>query len=129
MSAFTQFNDFRRVEHRTYRLPEQMSLIWKIGAKHSRWSLYFWPHDRADVTVPWYAEWLVALDILDPHDPGLIAAAFVHDKLLNEGFDKRFAAAEFRRVLVARDWKNPVMRELAYWGVYFHTTRNTGHPP
>jgi hypothetical protein len=135
VTIFTEYDHFVRVDYRTYKIHPTKPLIWQIG-KHwppqkggvHRWQLHIWPSDRFDVTIPTYAEWLVALDIIDPHDPDLIAAAAVHDKLLNLGYDKRFAAAEFRRALVARRWKNPVMRELAYLGVYFHTTRKAGHP-
>lgn len=130
MSVFTDYQNFQHVEGRIYKIGQQQALVWQIGRHAKRpashiWQLIIWPGETADVTIPPYAEWLVWLKLIDPHDRDLIAAAFVHDKLLNEGFDKRFAAAEFRRALVARNWKTPLKRELAYWGVYFHTTRDT----
>eukprot|EP00752_Nemacystus_decipiens_P019183 g17239.t1 len=98
----------------------------------SDWALHFWPQDSADVTIPWYAEPLVWLGLVNPHDPDLIAAAFVHDKLLREGHDARFAAAEFRRAYAARidraikqGRKPPSSRWLVtpyYWG-----SRTNGH--
>jgi len=144
VSIFTDYSFFQRVEGRTYTVHPAHMLNWEIGRKSprlpgvkDRWVLYFWPQDTADVTVPWYAEPLVWLGVVNPHDPDLIAAAFVHDKLLKEGYDKRFAAAEFRRAYAARieravksGRKRPSARLTIapyYWGVYFHTVGKAGH--
>lgn len=128
MSNFSTYNHFVHVRDRVYRIHQTHPLQWKIGHKASPYTLYFWPTDTADVTIPWYAEPLVWLGVIDPHDVDLIAAAFVHDKLLRDGFDRPFAAAEFRRALSARGWKGPVMRTLAYLAVLLHTAGEAGHP-
>lgn len=136
MSVFTKYNQFQRVKGRVYQRHPTKPLIWRIGHQKSEWMLHFWPQDTADVTIPWYAEPLVWLGLVNPHDPDLIAAAFVHDKLLRTGHDARFAAAEFRRAYAARigraikqGRKPPSSRWLItpyYWAVYFHTVRNSG---
>ena len=137
MSRFTAYNRFRLVSGRTYRLDPNAPMEWHIGKPDSVWILRFWAHDTADVTIPVWAEPLVWLGLVDPHDPDLVAAAFVHDKLLRDGFDKRFAAAEFRRAFAARierairlGRRHPLARWLVqpdFLAVSVYTVRRTGH--
>ena len=129
MSNFTTYRSFIRIKGRKYRIGRLNAapIAWEIGRKGSGWNLFLWPSDTADVTIPWYAEWLVHPKLVDPHDPDLLAAAFVHDKLLNQGHDKAFASAEFRRALAARGWKTPLWRWLAMVASYLHTTGFTRH--
>ena len=114
MSGFTRFKAFARVAvgGTTYRL--WAPLQWDIGKKGSGWRLTV-PEDRLfDLSVPRGLHWL-----LSPHNRAWLPAAAVHDELLRLGFDRAFAAAEFRRAVAARapnDWRGwPAFVAVLNW--------------
>jgi len=95
--TFTSFTSFKHIwgTRRLYKLTKPLS--WDIGRKHSHWTLIVPVGFEVDVSAPRWLEWLI-----DVHSTDLLAAATVHDLLLEDGFDKAFASSEFRRCLVAR---------------------------
>ena len=111
MSAFTDFDAFSRVHGKRTLYRGDRSTAWEVGRKGSG----FWivlPEGRTfDISVPRALEWLVS-----PHDRRMLPAAWLHDALLRQGFDRPFASGEFRRALIARK----VPRSWA-WVLYFAT--------
>lgn len=96
MSEFTHFHGVKRVKdtYKLYRLTKQ--LCWDIGKQGSNWQLVIPAKTTFDISVPRWLEW-----VQGPHDKAVLLAAAVHDELLRQGFDKAFAAAEFRRAAIS----------------------------
>lgn len=123
MSHFSRFESFvflhpdiSGVAPGTYVL--QRHLGWDIGQKDSPWFLLMVAGNRFDLSVPRWLHWLIS-----PHDRQLLPAAAVHDELLRKGFDRPFAAAEFRRAARARGvghWKA--------WALFFAVLAWTSRP-
>lgn len=104
MSAFSQFEAFRPTwdcpilrAHSRFEYVLLRPLVWAIGQKASPWVLTVPENETFDLSVPRGLRWLIS-----PHDRQLLPAAAVHDELLKRGFDRPFAAAEFRRACRAR---------------------------
>ena len=97
MSKFNTFDAFEHVQgtYKKYRLTD--TLEWSIGKKNSGWVLDIPEGTTFDISVPRVLEF-----ITNPHDARLLPCAAVHDVLLERGFDKAFASAEFRRAAKAR---------------------------
>jgi len=85
-------------------------LVWEIGRKGSGWDLILPAEFPFDSSIPRWLHWWRSPD----YGPWLLAAA-VHDRLLNQGHDRHFAAAEWRRAARAKDAGIAV--EVAYFGV------------
>ena len=103
MGLFTTYNSFKHIAGTRKLYSLCGSLSWYVGKKDSQWLLVVPDGYRVDVSAPRFTEWFI-----DVHDTDLLAAAAVHDYLLDLGFDKAFASSEFRRCLVARGvgvWK------------------------
>lgn len=111
MTRFTAYNSFVLVEgsKKLYRLGED--LHWHIGRKDSDWVLVIPSGYEADVSAPRGLHWSI-----DVHDFNVLAAAAIHDNLLDLGFDKAFASSEFRRALKARN-----ISKGKAWGLFFAT--------
>ena len=96
MSSFTEFDAFERIGGGTrYRL--RAALVWDVGRNGSDWFLIVSPGATFDLSVPRPLHLL-----LSPHDRIWLPAAAVHDHLIERGYDRAFAAAEFRRAVAAR---------------------------
>jgi hypothetical protein len=93
-------------------------LVWAIGQKHSTWLLTVAENEVFDLSVPPGLRWLQS-----PHDRKLLPAAAVHDELLKRGFDRPFAAAEFRRAARARG-----VRPWRAWALFFAVLAWTSRP-
>jgi hypothetical protein len=89
--------------------------VWEIGRKGSGKPEIIPVGFEFDFSVPRLLEWLV-----DPHDADNLAAAALHDWLLDDGYDRPFSASEFRRVLVARGVKS-AKAWVKYFAVLFWT--------
>ena len=115
MSAFTTFNNFRKVPNTRsdYRLGADVP--WEIGAKGSGWFLYLAQSFQFNISVPRLLEW-----VLSPHNQKILLAAAVHDELLNRGHDKAFASSEFRRACIARG-----VHPFFAWILFFTTLIKT----
>ncbi len=115
MSKYTQFFAYEHVEgsHKLYRLTEELQ--WDIGAKGSGWVLIVEKYRVFDISVPRWLEWLQS-----PHDPCVLLAACIHDEILNRKHDVGFAAAEFRRGLLARNL-NPLKAWIWFLAVLVWT--------
>lgn len=93
-------------------------LAWDIGRKASPWTLTVPENENFDITVLRGLSWLQS-----PHDRQLLPAAAVHDELLKRGYDRPFAAAEFRRACRARGvgpWRA--------WALFFAVLGWTSRP-
>ena len=94
MSEFTHFNAYEHVVGIKYRLTED--LVWRVG--HSNGEPFVVPQGKVfDVSVPRYLRWAV-----DPHDPRFLPPSAVHDYMLEQGWYKASAAAEFYNALMAK---------------------------
>jgi len=111
MGVFTDFNSFAHIAKTSKLYALTAPLLWDIGRKGSGWTLTIEAGFHVDVSAPRFLEWLV-----DVHDANLLAAAAVHDYLLEMGFDKAFASSEFRRCLRARG-----VGRFKAWGFFFST--------
>lgn len=111
MEGFASFNSFNRIpwERKAYTLGADMH--WPMGRSDSPYILVIKRGYRVDVTAPRWAE-----KFIDVHDHDLLAAAAVHDYLLEMGYDKAFASAEFRRCLRARGFSS-----IEAWTAFFLT--------
>lgn len=115
MSAATEHRAWLHLAATDY-IPGR-DLTWDIGQLGSGWTLTV-PRDcRFQSSIPRVLRWLVS----PHHEPWLLAAA-VHDYLLAEGFDRAFAAGEWRRAARAcarRDSKrwlvSPAYFAIAAW--------------
>ena len=109
--SFVDFNDFKKIKgtRRDYSLGSDLS--WDIGRKGSSWRLIIKKGFKVNVSAPRLLEWAI-----DVHDTDLLAAATIHDWLLDESFDKAFASSEFRRALMARG-----VSHIKAWGLFFAT--------
>lgn len=125
MSSFTEFDAFEQIGGGTrYRL--RAALVWDVGRKGSDWFLIVAPQTIFDLSVPRCLRWL-----LSPHDRIWLPAAAVHDHLLERGYDRAFAAAEFRRAVAARVERaikdGRIKRDrrvwIAFWLVLLWTVR------
>ena len=95
-------------------------IAWEIGRKGSGWILTVPTDFVFDSSVPKFAQWIVS----PHHEPWLLAAA-IHDYLLEQGFDKAFAAGEWlraARAVAKRDDKKWLVLP-AYYGVVLWTVR------
>lgn len=110
-TRFADFNDFIKIKssRRDYLLGSDLS--WDIGQKGSSWKLIIKKGFKVNVSAPRLLEWAI-----DVHDKNLLAAAAIHDWLLEQGFDKAFASSEFRRALRARG-----VSHVKSWGLFFAT--------
>lgn len=109
--SFKEFDHFiKRANTRRYYILLS-PLAWDIGKKSSGWTLTMPAQTTFNLSVPKAFEWLIS-----SHDRQLLPAACVHDELLRLGFDKPFAAAEFRRACTARG-----VKPLKAWALFFAT--------
>lgn len=94
---FDEYDCFKHIggTRKKYRLEED--LLWYVGWYKSPFKLVIPKGFVVDVSAPRFLEWAI-----DVHNVDLLAAAAVHDYLLEEGEDYAFASAEFRRALKAR---------------------------
>ena len=92
---------------------------WEIGKRGSGGMVEVTDYDETgytfDVSVPKGFEWA-----LDPHDINHLAAAGIHDKMLEGGYDPAVASAEFDRILGYRG-ASRLTQEGAFWLTLFHT--------
>lgn len=102
-------------------------LRWRIGGPMVDHPVIIPAGFTFDSSVPWYLRWL-----LSPHDPRFLLAACVHDWLLEQGYGRAQAAAEWydgarkggapyklaRRYYVA----------VAWWAVYKPVRATLGQP-
>ncbi len=117
MSKATTYDDWER-DGDCYRL--RSPLAWEIGNKGSGWLLVIPAGFVFESSVPRIASWIVS-----PHYRPWLLAAAVHDRLLEEGFDKAFAAGEWLRAvraMAAKDRK-AWLALPAYYGVVLWTVR------
>lgn len=115
MSVFTRFDGFEFVGGIEYRLKNP--LVWEIGARGSGWLLFIPAGFVFESSVPRLLRWIV-----DPHDRRFLAAAAVHDHLLETGYRKAFAAGEWHdaaKAMNAPTW----LRIPALFGVVLWTVR------
>lgn len=117
MSAATDFAGWAKTGERWVLLDD---LEWQIGREGSGWTLVIPRGFTFDSSIPKWLRWLVSAD----HRPWLLAAC-VHDRLLETGFDKAFAAGEWwRAVRAMKDRDNKSWLALpAYYGVVLWTVR------
>jgi len=115
MSEATDYQGFRPVEGIRYRL--DTSVIWDIGREGSGWPLSLPEGFEFDSSVAIIVRWLIS-----PHRRRWLLAAAVHDILLQNGFDKAFAAGEWYRCAVACDPGNWLNR-VAYLAIAWRTVR------
>lgn len=111
MSAYTDHFGAVHVGGIGYRLTRD--LVWHIG--HLNGPAFTVPAGyRFDVSVPWGLRWL-----FDPHRPDFHKAAALHDRMLDEGWSRITAAAEFHNALKADGvamWRRLVMfLAVALW--------------
>ncbi len=109
MKPFSKFEDFKVLEN--YKYIATSSTKWDIGKKGSDWSLFLEEGETFDISVPKGLGF-----IQSRHDRRVLMGAWVHDRLLERGFDKAFASSEFRRACIARG----VSRTRSW--VLFYTT-------
>lgn len=84
---------------------------WAVGGPHVAHVIELPAHREFESSVPRWARW-----IIDPEDPRFMLAARVHDYLLEEGYGRTQAAAEWldgARALGAPD----LLARLAYVAV------------
>ncbi len=96
-------------------------LTWEIGKKGSGYKLEIPAGYQADVSTPRLLE-----RFFDPHDLNLLVPAAIHDRLLEEGFDKAFASSEFRRALRARGVR-PFKAWIMFFATLIHTVLKRGN--
>lgn len=111
VTRFVDFNDFDKIAgtHRDYLTGSDLS--WDVGRKGSGWKLIIKRGFKVNVSAPGFLEWAI-----DVHNEDLLAAAAIHDWLLEQGFDKAFASSEFRRTLRARG-----LSHIKAWSFFFAT--------
>ncbi|MEL8055062.1 MAG: DUF1353 domain-containing protein [Pseudomonadota bacterium] len=95
LARFSTFDRFELMDDQVYQLT--MTLVWDVGKKRSGWIVRGQPGEQFDLSVPWWLTWLQSR-----HDRKMLPAAWLHDRLLKDGFDRTFAAGEFRRACRAR---------------------------
>ena len=61
-----------------------------------------------DVSIPWWATWLFSR-----HDPKFLKAAALHDHMLQAGWSRITAGAEFHNALAAD--RVPVWQRITMW--------------
>jgi len=110
MSAATRFDRFER-DPASGKWRTGAILEWEIGRLGSGWLLMIPPGFVFDSSVPRCLHWWRSPD----YRPWLLAAA-VHDRLLAEGHDRHFAAAEWYRAARAKE-PHSVSVVIAYVGV------------
>lgn len=92
---------------------------WEIGKRGSGGKIIVEDYEASnytfDVSVPRAFEWA-----LDPHNVTHLAAAGIHDKMLEQGYDPAVASAEFDRILEHRG-ASRLTQEGAFWLTLFHT--------
>lgn len=98
MSAVKDFTGVVPIAGTRKRYGYRDVFSWEVFSKGSGFFLVVPSYKEYDfdVSVPKFLEWLVS-----PHDPILVIASGVHDRMLELGYDEAAASAEFRRVLVA----------------------------
>lgn len=96
MSQATEFSDYKLNSGITYSLTSE--LMWDIGIKDSGWQLVIPESFSFDISIPKALWWLVS-----PHHEPWLLASCIHDRLLNEGFDRSFAAGEWYRAAKAME--------------------------
>lgn len=109
MSNATDFNNFIPLKDHKFRLGSVIN--WEIGAKGSGWLLKIPPGFVFDSSVPRGLWWVRSPD----YRPWLLAAA-VHDWLLENGYDRAFAAGEWLRAVRAKD-PGSKLALVAYYGI------------
>ena len=110
-TRFVDFNHFEKIAETRRDYLTGSDLSWDIGRKGSNWKLIIKKGFKVNVSAPRFLEWAI-----DVHDKDLLAAAAIHDWLLEQGFDKAFASSEFRRALRARG-----VSHIKAWGLFFAT--------
>jgi Protein of unknown function (DUF1353) len=118
MSRATEFSGWSKCSDGRWILHEPLE--WNIGREGSVWVLTVPVGFSFDSSVPRWLRWIVSAN----HAPWLLAAC-VHDRLLQEGFDKAFAAGEWWRAARAMRAKDPKAWLVlpAYYGVVLWTVR------
>ena len=98
----------------------EFDFIWEVGLKGSKWYLEISKDFPFDSSVPKKFQWIVSKH----HVPWLLAAC-VHDKLLELGHDKAFAAGEWFRAARAKEKEDNKARlvKYAYYGVVLWTVK------
>lgn len=104
MSAYTRHSGPVHVGGIVYRLTQP--LVWRIG--HENGPVYTVPAGfEFDMSVPRFLRWL-----FDPHRSDFHKAAALHDHMLQAGWSRITAGAEFHNALKADGvtaWKRLVM--------------------
>lgn len=98
-------------------IPGQV-IKWDVGKKGSGFTIEIPANFEFDISVPRLLWW-----IRGPHYRPWLLASLIHDYLLLMGFDKAFAAGEWRRAAYAVN-PNDSLVLLAYYGINFWTVRS-----
>lgn len=111
MSAYTEHFSVEAIDGTRYCLTQV--LTWHIGRVDG--PLYIVPAGTLfDVSVPWFLAWLFS-----PHDHRYLKAAALHDHMLEAGWDRPTAAAQFAMALKADRvplWRRvPMFLATALW--------------
>ena len=114
MSNFTRFENFHLLEGSKYIA--NSDTVWHIGKKYSNWYLKLEAGKPFDISVPRGLGF-----IQSRHDRDVLMAAWVHDRLLEMGFDKPFASSEFRRACIARG-VGTFRSWMLFYATLFYTT-------
>lgn len=114
MSAFTDFAAFERVASSNKLYVTTATCAYEIVAKGTGWWLKIAADETFDISVPWWLEWLQS-----PHDPKVLLAALIHDRLLKDGRGVLFSSSEFRRACMAlgtnRWWAWVLFAVTLFW--------------
>lgn len=117
MSKFTKFEDFHLLEGSKYIA--KSDTVWYVGKKDSNWPLELKAGETFDISVP------KGLGVFqNRHDKDVLMGAWVHDRLLERGYDEAFASSEFRRACIARGVSKTRSWILFYSTFYYTLLRS-----
>ena len=111
MSEYTESINWYAPEPRKDKYFVVSELVWEVQAIGTGMFVRVPVGFLFDVSVPWYARWLI-----DPDDHRFMKASCLHDYLLEQGVDRMFAAAVFSNALRA-DGVSRVKRLIMTVGV------------